>query len=583
MTARDNIPDEGQLLRADVELCFPSPTNPRKSFPEAELLELADSIKQLGVMQPILVRPLPAEIKARMAPAADQAELEIVAGERRWRASRLAGLPDVPILLRHLDDRTVICMQVVENLQREGLNAIDEAEGFGQLQAQGMSTQDIATQVGKSKAYIYAKLKLLALCEEGRAALREKKITESVALLIARVPLADLQRKALAKVTELDHNGDPMSYREAARYIQRDFTHRLARAPFDLFDKTLNPAGTNCNDCPNRLGNQPDTAEELADVCTDNACYRAKVEAHKAALQTRAAAEGRETISGAAAKKIRPYPTSSCQEGYVALDERCYELEGYPKYRELFAQVPAGQVPVTLLDHPDGESLEEIVVKADLSKALRDLGVELITRSNDSLALRKKEEEAAEAENRFRRRLFNEIRSQPVLMLTTPDLLGLATFGLERLYEEYRYLVAQTWYPECKKKEALERLHERLPNMADVELMAVLRDIVLAQDVKSISWMGTSQPTRLLAAAERIGIDPERVRKDQQREDAGTTVIYRNPNAPDSEWDGKGKKPLWVEAWESTGKTIDELAVEIDKPKSKSARRPAKATTATKA
>jgi len=583
MSARDKIPDEGQLLAADVELLFPSPTNPRKSFPETELQELAESIKQLGVMQPILVRPLPAEIKERAAPLADKAELEIIAGERRWRASCLAGLRSVPILLRHLDDKTVICMQVVENLQRQDLNAIDEAEGFGQLQDQGMSAQDIATQVGKSKAYIYAKLKLLALCEEGRAALREKKITESVALLVSRIPDAGLQRTALAEVTKLDYDGEPMSYRAAARYIQRDFTHRLERAPFDINDEHLHPTSTSCTNCRDRLGNQPDTAPDLADVCTDNVCYRQKVEAHKAALQARAAAEGRETISGGAAKKIRPYPTSSCQEGYVALNERCYELEGYPKYRELFSQVPAGQVPVTLLDHPDGESLEEIVIKADLSKALRDLGVELITRSNDSLALRKKEEEAAEAENRFRRRLFNEIRSQPVLMLTTPDLLELATFGLERLYEEYRYLVAQTWYPECKKKEALERLHERLPNMADVELMAVLRDIVLAQDVKSISWISNTQPTRLLAAAERIGIDPERVRKDQQREDAGTTVIYRNPNAPDSEWDGKGKKPLWVEAWESTGKTIDELAVEIDKPKSKSARRPAKATTATKA
>lgn len=564
MTARDNIPDEGQLLRADVELCFPSPTNPRKSFPEAELLELAESIKQLGVMQPILVRPLPAEIKVRVAPAADRCELEIVAGERRWRASRLAGLPDVPILLRHLDDRTVICMQVVENLQREGLNAIDEAEGFGQLQAQGMSTQDIASQVGKSKAYIYAKLKLLALCEEGRAALREKKITESVALLIARVPLADLQRKALAEVTELDYNGEPMSYREAARYIQRDFTHRLARAPFDLFDKTLNPAGTNCNDCPNRLGNQPDAAEDLADVCTDSSCYRQKVAAHKAKQQATAEAEGRPIISGAAAKKIRPYFTSSCSEGYVALDERCYELEGYPMYRELFEKLPAGQVPVTLLDHPDDERLQEIVVKAELSQALRATGVKLVVRTDTGAAARKKEEEAAEAENRFRRRLFNEIRSQPVMMLTTPDLLALAEFGLTRLYEEYRYLVAQTWYPECKKKEALDRLNERLPNMTDVELMAVLRDIVLAQDVKSIAWMGTSEPTRLLEAAARIGIDPERVRKDQQREDAGTTIVYRNPNAPDSEWNGKGRKPLWVEAWESTGKSIEELAVTID-------------------
>jgi ParB/RepB/Spo0J family partition protein len=563
MSARETIPDEGQLLRADVELLFPSPTNPRKSFPEVELLELAESIKQLGVMQPILVRPLPAEIKARVAPLADRAELEIVAGERRWRASRLAGMTDVPILLRHLDDRTVICMQVVENLQREGLNAIDEAEGFGQLQEQGMSTQEVATSVGKSKAYIYAKVKLLDLCEEARTALREKKIKESVALLIARIPVPGLQRKALAGVIAPDYNGDPMSFRAAAGWIQRDFTHRLTRAPFDTTDEHLHPVSTSCTNCRDRLGNQPDTAPDLADVCTDSVCYQQKAAAHQAKQRAAAEAEGRPIISGADAKKIRSYFTSSCSEGYVALDERCYEIEDYPYYRQLYEQVPAEQVPVTMLDHPDDECLREIVVKADLSKALKAVGVNLIARSNTGAAERKKEEEKAEAENRYRRRLFNEIRSQPVLMLTTVDLLELAEFGLTRLYEEYRYLVAQTWYPECKKKEALERLHERLPNMTDTELMAVLRDIVLAQDVKSISWMGTSEPTRLLEAATRIGIDPERVRKDQEREDAGTTTVYRHPDSPETEWNGKGRKPMWVEAWESLGKSIDDLAVKI--------------------
>lgn len=569
MSARENLPDGGQLLRADVELLFPSPTNPRKSFPEADLLELAESIKQLGVMQPILVRPLPAEIKARVAPLADQAELEIVAGERRWRASRLAGLPDVPILLRHLDDRTVICMQVVENLQREGLNAIDEAEGFGQLQEQGMSTQEIATHVGKSKAYIYAKIKLLDLCEEVRDALREKKVKESVALLIARIPVPDLQRKALAGVIAPDYNGEPMSFRQAAGWIQRDFTHRLTRAPLDTTDEHLHPVSASCTNCRDRLGNQPDTAPDLADVCTDSVCYQQKAEAHQAKQRAAAKAEGRPIISGAAAKKIRPYFTSSCTEGYVALDERCYEIEDYPYYREMYEQVPAGQVPVTMLDHPDDKCLREIVVKADLSHALKSVGVNLIACSNTTANERKKEEEKAEAENRYRRRLFNEIRSQPVLMLTTVDLLELAEFGLHRLHEEYRYLVAQTWYPESKKKEALERLRERLPNMIDTELMAVLRDIVLAQDVKSISWMGTSKPTRLIEAATRIGIDPERVRKDQQREDARTIIVYRNPSAPDTEWNGKGRKPLWVEAWESTGKSIEDLSIEVKKPASK--------------
>lgn len=281
MNARTPIHDEGQLLRADVELLFPSPTNPRKSFPEAELLELAESIKQLGVMQPILVRPLSAEIKAAAAPLADRAELEIIAGERRWRASRLAGLVDVPVLLRHLDDRTVICMQIVENLQRSNLNAMDEAEGFGQLQAQGMGVQAIADQIGKSKAYVYAKLKLLALCPTVRDALRAGSLIEAIALLIARIPVETMQLDALRVVTARDdYTAEPMSYRAAKAHIGQHYTKNLAKAAFDVADASLLPDAGSCTYCPHRLGNQPECEPGNANVCTNPPCFEAKRQAH---------------------------------------------------------------------------------------------------------------------------------------------------------------------------------------------------------------------------------------------------------------------------------------------------------------
>lgn len=282
---RENIPDDGQLLRADVELLFPSPTNPRKSFPEAELQELADSITALGIMQPIVVRPLPAEIKARVAPLADTAELEIVVGERRWRAAQLAGQRDVPILLRHLDDCTVICMQVVENLQREGLNPMDEAEGFGQLQAQGMSADQIAESVGKgkSKAYVYAKLKLLDLCHEARDALRNKVIIESIAVLIARIPVPEMQIDAVQLVSARDdYTGETMSFRKARTLIAERYTRNLSKAPFDPADPTLTAAGE-CKACPHYLANQPG-ADSSANVCTRPPCHEAKRQAHNIRL-----------------------------------------------------------------------------------------------------------------------------------------------------------------------------------------------------------------------------------------------------------------------------------------------------------
>lgn len=281
MNARDPIHDEGQLLRADVELLYPSPTNPRKSFPEAELQELAESIKQLGVMQPILVRPLSAEIKQRAAPLADRAELEIIAGERRWRASRLAGLVDVPVLLRHLDDRTVICMQIVENLQRSNLNAMDEAEGFGQLQAQGMGVQAIADQIGKSKAYVYAKLKLLALCPTVRDALRSGSLIEAIALLIARIPVETMQLDALRVATARDdYTAEPMSYRAAKAHISQNYTKNLAKAAFDVDDASLLQDVGSCTFCPHRLGNQPESEPGNANVCTNPPCFELKRQAH---------------------------------------------------------------------------------------------------------------------------------------------------------------------------------------------------------------------------------------------------------------------------------------------------------------
>ena len=144
------------------------------------------------------------------------------------------------------------------------------------------------------------------------------------------------------------------------------------------------------------------------------------------------------------------------------------------------------------------------------------------------------------------------------------DLQLIADFCLRSLYEQNRFRVAKLYYPEETNRNAVERLLERIPNMVDTELAGLLRDVMLIGQTKKGPW-SDDQPTDLIAAAQRIGIDPEHVRKDQQREDAGTAVVYRNPSDPDTEWNGKGKKPLWVEAWESTGQAIEELAVEVPK------------------
>jgi ParB family chromosome partitioning protein len=124
---------------------------PRKQFSEESLRELADSIREQGIVQPLIVRP-----------RGDT--FELIAGERRWRAAQLLNLPEVPVIAREADDRSVLELALIENLQRENLNAIEEAQGYSQLAGQFQLTQEeISAKVGKSRAVVANALRLLKL------------------------------------------------------------------------------------------------------------------------------------------------------------------------------------------------------------------------------------------------------------------------------------------------------------------------------------------------------------------------------------------------------------------------------------
>lgn len=136
---------------------IPNKEQPRKTFDETALSELAESIKQHGVLQPLLVRPL-----------ADGG-YQLVAGERRWRASRMAGLREVPVVVKQLTDTQTMEIAIIENLQREDLNPIEEAEGLQALMDKcGLTQEDIAMRVGKSRPAIANSLRLLRLPPEVR-------------------------------------------------------------------------------------------------------------------------------------------------------------------------------------------------------------------------------------------------------------------------------------------------------------------------------------------------------------------------------------------------------------------------------
>lgn len=160
-------PARGQR-RLPVAFLRPNPRNPRKSFGAADLDDLTASVREKGVVQPILVRPVEG--------APDS--YEIVAGERRWRAAQKAGLHDVPVVVRELSDKEALELALVENVQRQDLNALEEAIGYQQLiDGFGYSQSELAEVIGKSRPHIANTLRLLKLPDEVQDYLREGKLT----------------------------------------------------------------------------------------------------------------------------------------------------------------------------------------------------------------------------------------------------------------------------------------------------------------------------------------------------------------------------------------------------------------------
>ncbi|MBX3734076.1 MAG: ParB/RepB/Spo0J family partition protein [Verrucomicrobiae bacterium] len=160
------------VRRVPLGQIHPSPLQPRKDFPAAALQELADSIREQGIVQPLLVRAV-------------NGAYELIAGERRWRAAQLAGLTDAPVLERQATDGEVLELALIENLQRENLNAIEEALGYQELATRfGLTQDDVARKVGRSRAAVANALRLLRLPAPVQEAVREGRLSVGHAKVI---------------------------------------------------------------------------------------------------------------------------------------------------------------------------------------------------------------------------------------------------------------------------------------------------------------------------------------------------------------------------------------------------------------
>lgn len=200
----DSFNGKEQLLEIDLDLIEPNSEQPRKRFTENNLEELAQSIKVNGVVQPIVVRK-------------KGGNYEIVAGERRWRASQRAGLQKIPVIVKDVSDDKLLELALIENIQRQELNPIEEAKAYKNLSEKvGLTQEVIAERVGKNRTVITTALRLLKLPKDIQDLVEEEKITAGHARALLMINESETQRQLTRNIIEMS-----LSVRETEKAIKR--------------------------------------------------------------------------------------------------------------------------------------------------------------------------------------------------------------------------------------------------------------------------------------------------------------------------------------------------------------------------
>jgi ParB family chromosome partitioning protein len=269
--------DTGRFELIPLDLIEESTTNPRKAFHHLE--DLAESIRAHGVVEPVLVRP---HGEPNGHPDAKQ-HYELIAGARRLRASKLAGKTEIPAIVRTLDEKAALEIQVIENEQREDVHPLEQADGYQLLISKhGYDVPTLAAKIGRSETYVYQRLQLSKLIGPARKLFQEEQIHLGHALPISRLQESD--QAEIAKWVRSHVSGwqkAAPSVAELRRQIEDNYHLELSAAPWKKDDAELVAAAGACLACPKRSGFNKALFADLdkKDVCTDRACFAQKREA----------------------------------------------------------------------------------------------------------------------------------------------------------------------------------------------------------------------------------------------------------------------------------------------------------------
>lgn len=381
--ARDQRPGTSdEFLMVAPDRIAIRPGNPRQGFDEERLNELAASLGEHGMIEPMIVRERkscrhgdfdssPANHDGPCGPV--ELRYELVAGERRYRAALIAGLGRVPVIVRDLDDRAADEIRLIENIQREDLTILEEAEALDRLHREHAHTvEGLAQKLGRSRRHIYQRLQVARIHPEARETLQSGKVGATIVTLVARIADPGKQAEFVKEVIKPKWGDEPLTFKRAEEILNRDYQISLGKAQFPTKDTTLLPEAGACSDCPKNTSNQPDGGGS-ANVCTDVACFGRKQQAFVRRLQQ----EGSCTVlSPKKMNRVIPYGSHlSYGSGLVDIDDPCQKDSKRPPrtWRKLLGksaslqeaglsvgQDKAGRIHYLLPERAAGELLAKV-------------------------------------------------------------------------------------------------------------------------------------------------------------------------------------------------------------------------------
>src|SRR5216684_3013199 len=489
-----------------------SSSNPRRVFDEAQLQELATNIRSHGVLQAILVRP---------SPDGAAGTYELVAGARRFRASKIAGKDTIPATVRDLTDAECQEIRLIENLQRVNIHELDEGIGYRSLRdlrPDFYTMETIAAQVAKSPAYVKGRISLTELVPAAQTAFYDGKLTVAHAFEVARLQPKDQERaliecfpghRSTGSILK-DRKAQALTVRQLREWIEREIHLDLKNAPFDTDDANLLPAAGACPACPKRTGNNPLLFPEIKNksLCMDPACHQAKVQAFVQLRVGPLVKEGR-----------KPVQISESPSWQVHTKAANTLYEGQYRRAEREAECPHTQVAV-LVDGRKAGTVMHICAEEKCKTHRQFSHYEISPQEREQ---RRKLALAVRVQKELRSRILQAVRQKLPRALARTDFEMVALDYFRRLGHDNHHRLFQVYRWEEKKTKTSwggntvnhEKLAEaRIHAMTAADLNRFMVTCALVSDLYCPGYSSAetlSKESNLIRAAVRYKVDASKV------------------------------------------------------------------------